>query len=217
MGPSVARPRFEKLDPQRQEEILAAAADEFAARGYEGASLNRIIERAGTSKGALYYYFDDKADVLATAAEQAVRRVLVQADFPPLDSLTQEDYWERVREVSRRSFRSLEVDTWYVRLMRAFWRLREEEAARRATAGVMDWSRNLTRLFLVRGQELGTVRTDLPLELMLEMFLAADEAGDRWIMERWDGLDERGKAELLDARVDFARDMLDARHMGWEP
>ena len=213
----MARPRFEKLDPQRQEEILAAAADEFAARGFEGASLNRIIERAGTSKGALYYYFDDKADVLATAAEQAVRRVLVQADFPPLDSLTQEDYWERVREVSRRSFRLLEVDTWYVRLMRAFWRLREEEAARRATAGVMDWSRNLTRLFLVRGQELGTVRTDLPLELMLEMFLAADEAGDRWIMERWDGLDERGKAELLDARVDFARDMLDARHMGWEP
>ena len=213
----MARPRFEKLDPQRQEEILAAAADEFAARGFEGASLNRIIERAGTSKGALYYYFDDKADVLATAAEQAVRRVLVQADFPPLDSLTQEDYWERVREVSRRSFRLLEVDTWYVRLMRAFWRLREEEEARRATAGVMDWSRNLTRLFLMRGQELGTVRTDLPLELMLEMFLAADEAGDRWIMERWDGLDERGKAELLDARVDFARDMLDARHMGWEP
>ena len=211
------RPRFEKLDPLKQEKILAAAADEFAARGFEGASLNRIIERAGTSKGALYYYFDDKADLLATAAEQAVKRVLAQADFPALESLTQEDYWERVRDVSRRSFRSLEVDTWYVRLMRAFWRLREEEAARSATVGVMDWSRDLTRAFLQRGQELGTVRTDLPLELMLEMFLAADEAGDRWIMERWDGLDERGKAELLDARVDFARDMLDARHMGWEP
>ncbi|HSW29589.1 MAG TPA: TetR/AcrR family transcriptional regulator [Longimicrobiales bacterium] len=213
----MARPRFEKLDPQKQEAILAAAADEFAARGFEGASLNRIIERAGTSKGALYYYFDDKADLLATVAEQAVKRVLAETDFPPLASLTKEDYWERVRDVSRRSFRSLEVDTWYVRLLRAFWRLREEEGARSATAGVMDWSRDLTREFLERGQTLGTVRTDLPLELMLEMFLAADEAGDRWILERWEGLDERGKAGLLDARLDFARDMLDARHMGWEP
>jgi AcrR family transcriptional regulator len=213
----MARPRFEKLHPGRQEEILAAAAEEFAARGYEGTSLNRIVERSGVSKGALYYYFEDKADLLATAAQRAVRRVLADSDFPSLESLTREDYWERVREVSRRSFRLLEVDTWYVRLMRAFWRLREEEAARRATAGVMDWSRDLTRAFLERGQELGTVRTDLPLELMLEMFLAADEAGDRWIMEQWDRLDEGGKAELLDARVDFTRDMLDARHMGWEP
>ncbi len=213
----MARPRFEKLDPLKQEEILAAAADEFAVRGFEGASLNRIIERAGTSKGALYYYFDDKADLLATVAEQAVKRVLAETDFPPLESLTKEDYWERVREASRRSFESLEAETWYMRLLRAFWRLREEEAARNATVGVLDWSRNLMHLFLVRGQELGTVRTDLPLELMLGMFLAADEAGDRWMMDHWDELDERGKAELLDARLDFARDMLDARHMGWEP
>jgi len=213
----MARPRFEKLDPRRQEEILAAAAAEFAARGFESASLNRIVARAGTSKGALYYYFEDKADLLATVADRAVRRVLAETEFPAIESLTKEGYWERVREVSRRSVRSLEADTWYIRLMRAFWRLREEEAARRATAGVMDWSRDLTRAFLQRGQELGTVRTDLPLELMLVMFLAADEAGDRWMMDRWPHLSETEKSDLLDARVDFARDMLDARHMGWEP
>ena len=213
----MARPRFEKLDPDKQEEILAAAAEEFASRGFEATSLNRIVERAGTSKGALYYYFEDKADLLATAAQQAVRRVLVATDFPPLESLTKEDYWERVREASRRSFGSLEADTWYMRLLRAFWRLREEEAARNATAGVLDWSRNLTRIFLQRGQELGAVRTDLPLELMLEMFLAADQAGDRWTIDHWDELDARARADLFDARLDFARDMLDARHMGWEP
>ncbi len=213
----MARPRFEKLDPDKQEEILAAAAEEFASRGFEAASLNRIAERAGTSKGALYYYFEDKADLLATTARQAVRRVLAATDFPPLESLTKEDYWERVREASRRSFESLEADTWYMRLLRAFWRLREEEAARNATAGLLDWSRNLTRMFLQRGQDLGTVRTDLPLELMLEMFLAADEAGDRWTIDHWEELEARERADLFNARLDFARDMLDARHMGWEP
>lgn len=213
----MARPRFEKLDPARQEEILAAAAEEFAARGFDGASLNRILERAGTSKGALYYYFEDKADLLATVAERAVRRVMADTHFPALDVLSRDDYWERVREASRRSFESLGEDTWYVRLLRAFWRLREEDAARAATAGVLNWSRDVTRSFLVRGQELGVVRTDLPLELMLEMLLAADEAGDRWMMAHWDGMGERERAGLLEARLDFARDMLDARHMGWEP
>ena len=60
------RPRFEKLPVEKQEQILEAAAKEFTAHGYDGASLNRILEEAGISKGAAYYYFDDKADLYAT-------------------------------------------------------------------------------------------------------------------------------------------------------
>jgi AcrR family transcriptional regulator len=212
----MARPRFDKLDPERQEVLLAAAAEEFASRGFEAASLNRIVERAGTTKGSIYYYFEDKSDLLATTAERAVKKVLAEMAFPPLETLTKEDFWERMRDSLQQYIPSLEADTWYMRLLRAFWRLREEEAARNATAGVLDWSRNLTRDILARGQELGTIRTDLPLDLMLEMFLAADQAGGRWMMDHWHGLSEREKADLLDARLDFARDMLDASHEGWE-
>ncbi len=137
-------------------------------------------------------------------------------DFPPFESLTKERFWEQMREVLLQYVPSMEAETWYMRLLRAFWRLREEEAARNATAGLLDWSRNFTRAFIVKGQELGTVRTDLPLELMLEMFLAADQAGDRWMMDRCHELSERERTELIDARLDFARDMLDSGHMGWE-
>jgi len=213
----MARPRFDKLDPEKQDEILGAAAEEFASNGYEAASMNRIAERAGSSKGVLYYYFEDKADLLATVTRRALARVLEKTEWPPLEALTAEDYWERVLAVSRRSLTWMEAETWYMRLLRAFWRLREEAAAREATAGVLDWTRDFTRAFLRRGQELGVVRTDLPLELLLEMSLAADQAGDRWTMEHWDDFDEHGKLRLLEARVDLARDMLDARHMGWEP
>jgi len=111
----------------------------------------------------------------------------------------------------------MEAETWYLRLLRAFWRLREEEAAREATAGVLDWSRDITRPLLRRGQELGVVRTDLPLELLLEMYLAADQAGDRWTAEHWDDFDEHGKLQLLEAHMNLARDILDPRHMGREP
>lgn len=212
----MARPRFEKLDPERQEKYLAAAAEEFATHGFEAASLNRIIERADTNKGSLYYYFEDKQDLLATAVQRAVCKVLTEMDFPHLESLTKESFWEQMREALLQYVPSMEAETWFMRLLRAFWRLREEEAARNATAGLLDWTRNFTREFIVKGQQLGTVRTDLPLDLMLEMFLAADQAGDRWMMERWHELNERERTELIDARLDFARDMLDSGHMGWE-
>ena len=66
------RPRFERLDPERRGAVLDAAATEFAARGYDGASYNRIIERSGVSKGAMYYYFEDKADLYATVLGHAL-------------------------------------------------------------------------------------------------------------------------------------------------
>ena len=73
------RPRFETLEPARRSAILDAAAEEFAARGFEAASYNRIIERAGTSKGAMYYYFEDKADLFTTVVAEAAEQALGHA------------------------------------------------------------------------------------------------------------------------------------------
>ena len=57
------RPRFENLPLAKRRRILETAALEFATRGFDAASLNRIIRSARISKGAAYYYFDDKADL----------------------------------------------------------------------------------------------------------------------------------------------------------
>jgi len=40
--------------------ILAAALEEFTARGYEGARLDDVAKRAGVAKGTIYLYFADK-------------------------------------------------------------------------------------------------------------------------------------------------------------
>jgi AcrR family transcriptional regulator len=57
--------RFEKLTQERRERVLDAAAQEFAAYGFEDSSINRILENANMSKGAAYYYFEDKAEQTA--------------------------------------------------------------------------------------------------------------------------------------------------------
>jgi TetR/AcrR family transcriptional regulator len=44
-----------------RDRLLAAAAEEFAARGFDGAKVDRIAARARVNKALLYYYFRSKA------------------------------------------------------------------------------------------------------------------------------------------------------------
>ncbi len=213
----MARARFEKLSPEKQEAILAAAAEEFAERGYGAASLNRIIERAGSSKGSVYYYFEDKADLLVTVVERAVAKVMGEVEFPKLEEYTAEDFWPRLYRVFEHAMPVLERDSWEMRIMRSFFRLRDEPGAPEALSVVLDHSRKLAHQLLSRGVELGVVRRDLPLDLLVEVYLGADQAGDRWMVKHWDDYDAAGRQALMAARIDLLRDMLDVRHQVWEP
>jgi AcrR family transcriptional regulator len=51
------------IDPPSRERLLAAAAAEFAARGFDGAKVDRIAARARVNKAMLYYHFKNKADL----------------------------------------------------------------------------------------------------------------------------------------------------------
>jgi AcrR family transcriptional regulator len=212
----VARNRFDNLDPERREAMLAAAADEFAERGYAGASLSRIIDAAGISKGSLYYYFNDKEDLFATTVKVAMRRLVEAAGGFDLDALTPETYWDALRAFGMRSVELYSRDAWYVRFGLAFARLRDEPEAGRAVRPALDWGRRITHDVLARGRELGTVRRDLPLDLLVEVTMAVDEAGDRWFAEHHEEYEPADLQALVGARIDLMRDMLDAEHEGWD-
>ena len=51
--------------------LLAAAAAEFAARGYAGARVAEIARRAGVTTGAIYSRYRGKTDLLAAALGNA--------------------------------------------------------------------------------------------------------------------------------------------------
>jgi AcrR family transcriptional regulator len=57
--------------PEREQQIVAVAIDEFAARGYASASMVTIARRAGISKPLVYQYFGSK-DGLFLACLHAV-------------------------------------------------------------------------------------------------------------------------------------------------
>jgi AcrR family transcriptional regulator len=55
-----------------REELLRAAAEVFAAHGFRQASVDEIAERAGYSKGALYWHFESKEDIFLALLEERI-------------------------------------------------------------------------------------------------------------------------------------------------
>ncbi len=69
--------------PQRQEthdKILAAALDLFVSRGFEGTTVDAIAEAAGVTKGAIYFHFETKDDVLLALLDQVERNFIDPMD-----------------------------------------------------------------------------------------------------------------------------------------
>lgn len=52
--------------------IIATAIDCFARYGYAGTSIDRIARAAGVTKGALYYHFRDKEQLLFAAVKERI-------------------------------------------------------------------------------------------------------------------------------------------------
>ncbi|WP_277441812.1 TetR/AcrR family transcriptional regulator [Streptomyces sp. SPB162] len=50
--------------PERRGELLATAAEVFAAQGYNATTVRRIADAAGMLAGSLYYHFDSKESMV---------------------------------------------------------------------------------------------------------------------------------------------------------
>jgi AcrR family transcriptional regulator len=64
------RPRRQARGKQRIEQILEAAAEVFAERGFEPATTNAIAAAAGISPGSLYQFFRNKDEIARALAQQ---------------------------------------------------------------------------------------------------------------------------------------------------
>jgi AcrR family transcriptional regulator len=68
------------------EALLAAAFRVFASRGYRATRLEEVAEEAGMTKGAIYYHFDSKEDLLRRAVEHRHEEIWVELESE-LDAL----------------------------------------------------------------------------------------------------------------------------------
>lgn len=80
-------PRPEREDSRR--DLMNVAIDCFAKYGYAATSIDRIAKAAGVTKGALYYHFKDKEELLFEAVKSRVgqfERSVVNITTPVADA-----------------------------------------------------------------------------------------------------------------------------------
>jgi AcrR family transcriptional regulator len=148
----------DQLDARRQE-ILAAARACFARYGYEGATVRRLEEATGLSRGAIFHHFRDKEslflavaeDDAATMAETVARNGLVQV----------------MRDLLARAM-SPDTAGWLGSQLEVSRRLRTDPAFAQRWAQRSAAVAAATRERLTRQREAGVLRDDVPIEVLAQ-------------------------------------------------
>src|SRR6266852_4551615 len=102
-------PRWRRRKDARPEEIITAALEVFADRGFAATKLEDIARRAGVTKGTIYLYFENKEALFKALIRQTIVPVIAQGE-----ALAQ-SFTGSAREL-------------FERLVREYWRLVGETA-----------------------------------------------------------------------------------------
>ncbi|MEU7169593.1 ScbR family autoregulator-binding transcription factor [Streptomyces morookaense] len=131
----MGRPKQERA-VQTREAILRAAAEVFDEYGYAGASINRILERAGATAGAMYFHFKSK-EGLARAVMGAQSQTIV----PLLDS----QGLQRLVDITMIWSFQLQRDP----LLRAGVRLATEQSGLQDATSYVEWAQIMADCLVV--------------------------------------------------------------------
>jgi AcrR family transcriptional regulator len=172
-----ARLRLRQLPAQQRAAWLDIAEEEFRAFGLERASLNRILARAALSKGQSYYYFADKGELYRAVIERAITELAGLIDASPVLPESIADYWEQTAALFGHVTAVLKQNDRLAELGRGIYR---EAAAQAAIADLLDDLHTQFERLIETGQQIGAIRSDLPLALLTEMAFAAAREADRW-------------------------------------
>lgn len=181
----MVRPRFTKLAAHQQRAIVQAALDEFATHGFHDASLNRIIDAAGISKGSMYYYFDDKEDLYAYVAQRGLAGLFEQVGpLPDLGVSDAATFWSVLGDYYLRLMRALIASPQLAALLRGWAAAAKSPASQKAQEQLEQTSLPWIAQVLAIGQRVGAVRDDVPPTLLIAVAMGMGEAMDLWLLSQ---------------------------------
>lgn len=104
----------------RRDTFIDAAQQLIGERGYEQLSIGDVLSATGASRGALYHYFDSKAELLEAVVDRMTDAVLVEVgpllDDPRLTAIEKLDgLFARIGswKTERRELLLSVLETWY--------------------------------------------------------------------------------------------------------
>lgn len=199
------------LPAEQQRALFQAAAEEFATNGIDAASLDHIIARAGIDAPAVQDRFSGKADLFSALVDRALAVLFHQIGPFDLNALTAATFWSAIEEYYHRAIVLVDHNDWLVRFGRLFYHLRDTPRLGAATTPLFDVTRHWTEALILRGQRLGVLRDDLPLELLTDIAMGVLEPLDRWSVAHWADLSEAQRQALPEQHIGLFRRLLEDR------
>ena len=156
--------RKPKAPEANRARIIQAALDEFAARGFKGASMDAIAARTHTTRALINYYFGSKEKLYIAVLEQVYGEIREAEGELDLDHLAPVDAMRRIVEFTYNYYLTHEG---FVRLVVAEnqargRQFRKSKTMRTLNRPIID---RLSRV-IARGQQEGCFRPDVdPVEI----------------------------------------------------
>jgi AcrR family transcriptional regulator len=154
----VPRVSQDQLDARRHE-ILAAARRCFAAYGYEGATVRRLEEATGLSRGAIFHHFRDKDSLFLAVAEDDAAAMV--------ETVARNGLVQVMRDLLARA-ESTDTAGWLGSQLEVSRRLRTDPAFAARWTERSAAIAAATRDRLVRQKDAGVLRDDVPLEVLTQ-------------------------------------------------
>jgi AcrR family transcriptional regulator len=151
----------DQLDARRRE-ILAGARTCFARHGYEGATVRRLEDETGLSRGAIFHHFRDKESLfLAVAEDDAAAMVTTVARHGLVQVMR--DLLARAGDADE-----AEVTGWLGTQLEVSRRLRTDPEFAKRWAARAEAIAGATRDRLLRQREAGALRDDVPVDVLAQ-------------------------------------------------
>ena len=176
---------------------MAAAVDSFARLGYQGTSIDRIAREVGVTKGAVYYHFRDKEELLFAAVrdriggfEQDVLRAIPPTDdaVTALRRVVDSCFFHATVSNHRRFIITLMVEA-----------LDTHPGLSAQFAKVMRRMRTFLSDIIRRGQARAELRSDVDADTAASTFMAGIMGAE---IQHYQSPDEVDLRRVLDALID---------------
>jgi TetR/AcrR family fatty acid metabolism transcriptional regulator len=180
-----SQPPEEDAAAQRRREkhaqILTAAIDVFAERGFHNARIADVAKKAGVADGTIYLYFRNKEELLLTIFEEKMGQLIagVRAAIAPVS-----DPMEKLRVFARHHFEQVAAQRTLAEVLQVELRLSNKFLKEYRPEKLWEYL-GLISSFVKEGQEQGTVRPELDAYVVSWAFFGSlDELAMQWILQR---------------------------------
>jgi len=187
---------------RRRAELIDAAYEVFAERGYTAAGVADIAEKLGIGHGTFYRYFESKREVFDHVVDRLVERILAEmlGEQPPDAARSLADLDAQVRGNVDRLLALLNREPGIVRVI-LFESTSVDAALTGRLLALMDAFAAITAAYLENGIRRGFVRSDIDVQVTAEAINALLVPGLRQALRGDFDAEKRGR--YLDGMLDF--------------